>query len=175
MRTERRGVIRATAFLSLLAALTGVAEAASLPRPVDAFTLQPGDTVRMWDAAGVRLAGRGGIVAADHSGVAVVVQGDAEIIPFASLQRMEVRRGRRHYERGAWIGAAAALVTYLLVTESKQADGDPYHALGWAVAGAAGGAAAGASVRGPRWHPVPLERFRAAPPPAAQLSLRLRF
>jgi hypothetical protein len=146
------------------------------PRPVEAFTLQAGDTVRMWDLSGARIDGRGGLVAVDHTGVSVVRHGDAEIIPFAALQRMEVRRGRRHFERGAWIGAAAAFVIYFVATERSDSEAGHWRpALGWTAAGAAAGAGVGAFVKGPRWHPVPLDRFRAQASPAARVSLRFRF
>ena len=167
-----RGRSRALALVMVLGTST-LADAAP-PRPVHPFTLTAGDQVRLWDSAGTYVGRHGGVVATDHTGLSVVIRDDATVVPFASLTRLEVRRGHRHYERGGWIGAAAALVTYVIVKEDRHELGDPWHALAWTAAGAAGGACVGAFVLGPHWHPVPLDGFR---PKAATgpVALRLRF
>jgi hypothetical protein len=172
MRSPRRITLR-LALASAFAALATEAQAAR--RPVDPFTLAAGDQVRLWDTAGTYVGRHGGVVASDHSGLSVVIHGDAEVVPFASLTRLEVRRGRRFVERGAWIGAAAALVTYVIVKEERHELGDPWRALAWTAAGAAAGAGAGAFVKRPHWHPVPLDGFRPAAPAPSPISLRLRF
>lgn len=172
MRAPRRTTLR-LAVASVFVALTTEAEAAR--RPVDPFTLAAGDQVRLWDAAGTYFGRHGGVVASDHTGLSVVIRGDAEVVPFASLARLEVRRGRRHYERGAWIGGAAALIGYVIAKEDRSEKGDPWHALAWTAAGAAAGAGVGAFVKGPHWHPVPLDGFRPAAPAPPPVALRLRF
>jgi hypothetical protein len=172
MNARRRIQVLSSASLLLVTVAT-TAQAA--PRPVDPFTLGAGDQVRLWDTAGSYVGRHGGVVASDHTGLSVVIRGDAEVVPFASLTRLEVRRGRRHYERGAWIGAAAALLTYVIVKEDRHETGDPWRALAWTAAGAAAGAGAGAFVKGPHWHPVPLDGFRPAPPAPPPVALRLRF
>ena len=171
MKITRRVTSPLAAF-AFLAVTTG-ADAA--PRPVEPFTLDAGDHVRLWDAAGTYVGRHGGVVASDHTGLSVVIRGDAEVVPFASLTRLEVRRGRRHYERGAWIGGAAALITYVIVKEERHELGHPWRALAWTAAGAAAGAGVGAFVKGPHWHPVPLDGFRPAAPAPPPVALRLRF
>jgi hypothetical protein len=172
MNARRRIQVLSSASL-VFVGLATAAQAA--PRPVDPFTLAAGDQVRLWDVGGAYVGRHGGVVASDHTGLSVVIRGDAEVVPFASLTRLEVRRGRRHYERGAWIGAAAALLTYVIVKEDRHEIGDPWRALAWTAAGAAAGAGAGAFVKGPHWHPVPLDGFRPAAPAPPPVALRLRF
>jgi hypothetical protein len=145
--TRRAGRVLAACLVAIAAASAASAET----RPEHPYRVQTGQRVRLWSAPenGGFLATNAVVTATDATGLTVVIKDRTELVPFASLARLEVRRGWRYLRRAAAIGL---------------------------VVGAGIGTVTAASIWPARWVPVDLDSIRANPDRAAiRLSFRVSF
>jgi hypothetical protein len=165
--------------LALLAAVLGPASLAE-PAPPPAGWPAPGEVVRVAEAGGPRR--RGTLVAVERDALVVSLDRDRPPtqIPLASIDRLEVARGRRSAAReGAALGALAGAACGAVLTTAfgKGLCGGGAHcgvSTGWVLGGAGVFAAAGAAVgslvglpfQKDRWEPVALDRVRVTLAPA---------
>lgn len=169
--------MRAASTLLVLAFVSAVAPAAAETVPVHPYKVETGRRVRLWSPSGYGdfRATNATVTAADATGLTVVVGDRTELVPFDSLQRLEVRRGWRHLRRAALIGFVVGAVAGALDEDGDDEDVARSAALYGAV-GAGLGAVTAGSIWPARWLPVDLDAVRPpAPPPAARLSFTLRF
>jgi hypothetical protein len=139
--------------------------------------------VRVWSAATTPLKAAVGIVnASDEEGLALVIDKRIRIVPFTSLQRLEVRRARRHARIGALVGAVAGATASLFLEDIFDRHLETWEWVAGVAAFTAGGAGVGAAVghyvRTHRWAPlavIPGPKPPAATPRRPALSFSLRF
>ena len=160
---------------SVLAALAGPAAADDIP--IHPYRVSVGQRVRMWSApGGPGFAGAEGVVTAtDVEGLTVVVDDRTELIPFGSLERIDVRHGWRYLRTAAAIGFVAGAVTGALVEDGDEEDIIKSAAIFGAV-GAVVAPVSAAAIWPAHWVTVELDEVR--PPierPAARLSFSIRF
>jgi hypothetical protein len=173
------GVIREALRLSVLAsALVAVAgQAAADSVPIHPYRISVGQRIRMWSEPGsLGFQGDDGVVTAtDADGLTVVVGKRTELVPFHTLERVDVRHGWRYLRTAAAIGFVVGAVTGALVEDGDEEDIVKSAAIYGAV-GAAVGPISAAAIWPAHWVPVELDRIR--PPverPAARLSFSIRF
>jgi hypothetical protein len=173
-----REALRRTVLASVLVALAATAGAE--PVPVHPYRVAAGRRVRLWSAS-MGFDGTSAVVtASDAFGLTIVVKEKTELVPFDSIDRIDVRRGWRYIGRAALIGASVGAVVG--VVEELKDRGDPQweDAIRGAAVYSAVGAGVGTLTAGAiwpaKWLPVEIDALR--PPierPAARLSLTLRF
>ena len=170
-----REALRLSVLASALVAVAGPAAADSAP--IHPYRVSVGQRVRMWSApGGLGFAGADGVVTAtDVEGLTVVVNDRTELVPFDSLERIDVRHGWRYLRRAAAIGFVVGAVTGALVEDGDEEDVIKSAAIFGAV-GAVVGPISAAAIWPAHWVPVELDQVR--PPverPAARLSFSIRF
>jgi hypothetical protein len=153
------------------------------PRPaIHPFGLSAGDKVRVWASGGKGslAAETATITATDHTGMMVVVRDQARLLPFETVTRLEVQRGKSWAKRGAVLGFAvgAVLGSWLLADElsdgSADADDRVRQGLLLGATGAVVGGISGGVLHPPRWESVSIESVRPRPA-ASGPSMSFRF
>ena len=171
-----REALRLTVLASLFMAAAGPAIADDTPiHPYRVFT---GQRVRMWSApGGLGLAKVEGVVTAtDVEGLTVVIGNRTELIPFDSLERIDVRHGWRYLRRAALVGLVVGAATGALVEDDDDWEDIAVNAAIFGGVGAGVGTITAAAIWPAHWVPVELDAVR--PPverPAARLSFSIRF
>jgi hypothetical protein len=169
-----REALRLSVLASVLAAIAGTAAADSVP--IHPYRVSVGQRVRMWTApGGLAFAGDQGVVTAtDSTGLTVVVGNRTELVPFHSLERIDVRHGWRYLRTAAAVGFVVGAVTGALVEDGDEEDVIKSAAIFGAV-GAVVAPVSAAAIWPAHWVPVDLDQVRPLPPPAARLSFSIRF
>ncbi len=173
------------AALILTAALATTA-AAEPPPPRSAYSVRPGERVRLWasDLGGQPLVGSVATVnATDHAALVVVVDAQATVVPFASIQRLDVSRGSELVVPATIVGGLLGLALGAILRAEDVIDSDLSDLergaimAGTAALGALGGHAVGRSIPEYRWQPVDLGSVRRQPAAflGPQASFTLRF
>ena len=163
---------------SVLVALA--ASASAEPVPVHPYRVAAGRKVRMWSTS-MGFDGTTAVVtASDHTGLSVVIDERTELVPFDSLDRVDVRRGWRYLGRAAVIGASLGAVVGVI--EELKDRGDPNRddmfrgAAVYSVVGAGVGTMTAGAIWPAKWLPVEIDAVRPqVERPAARLSITLRF
>jgi hypothetical protein len=176
-------VNRARGSLVLVVLMAAAPAAAQDPRPpVHPYEIHSGQRIRLstTPAAGALERHGATVTASDHEGLAIVRQGRGEVIPFAQITQLEVRRGWRHLRRAAVAGALVGAAIGVAVVESRRGEpADDWKRGRSALYGALGGAAVGtltaAALYPPKWYPVSLDAVRPAPPTPAGPQARVSF
>ena len=170
--------VRPALLAAVLVALAS--SAAAEPVPVHPYRVHAGRRVRMWSASMGFEATSAVVTAADARGLTVVVKDRTELVPFESLDRVDVRRGWRYLGRAAVIGASVGAVVGVIEELNDRGEADWEDAFRgaavYSVVGAGVGAMTAGAIWPAKWLPVDIGAVR--PPierPAARLSLTLRF
>jgi hypothetical protein len=163
------------AALSAVTALAAASAGAETP-PVHPYRVHTGQRVRLWTTPeqGGFQSTRATVTAVDSTGFTVVIKDRTELVAFADLTRMDVRRGWRHLRRAAVIGLVVGAAAGVLSEDGgdgvdKLRAGALYGGVGAAV-----GAMTAGAIWPARWVPVDLDVIRE-PPVADRAAVRLSF
>jgi hypothetical protein len=179
--------VRVRPIVLLLAAVVSSAAAATADDlkhpPIHPFGLTEGDKIRIWTSGPQEsLAAETAIITAtDHTGMMVVVRDQARLLPFESITRLEVRRGRSWARRGALLGLGLGALAGSWLFADELADGAAdagdrvRQGLLLGAAGAVVGGVSGGALHPARWESVSIESVRPRPAGAPGPSVSFRF
>ena len=170
--------MRPVVLASLLVAIA--ASAGAEPVPVHPYRVAAGRRVRLWSASMGYDATNAVVTASDVRGLTVVIKERTELVPFDSIDRIDVRRGWRYMGRAAVIGASLGAVVGVIEELNDRGDPDWEDAFRgaavYSVVGAGVGTLTAGAIWPAKWLPVEIDAVRPqAERPAARLSLTLRF
>ena len=159
--------------IAALLAVGVAAQAGADPSPIHPYRIHTGQRVRLWTAPehGGFEATNATVTAVDSTGLTVVIKDRTELIAFADLPRMDVRRGWRYLRRAAAVGLVVGAVVGVLAEDGGDGEDKLRSGAIYGGVGAAVGAMTAGAIWPARWVPVDVNQIQ---PMADRGGMRLK-